>query len=225
MKTAIQPCLKYRRSRQPREGELWAPVSDVEKLPARIFGLTRRRCSVTGAIAQVLLVLIWAISLSAQQQECPDIPLPTLNAPTEKICHTAHIILYDTTNRIPRLVAYELTPERTLGCLPRQSKFHAEGPSAKPGEYKKLRVRLGPYDAGRRLRTLFPRLVPQPEGHAPRVCEALRDSLNLLSLRNVTRLTARTRCEEYHSSHLQKAPSCPLRRTYSQTTRGESCVK
>ncbi len=102
---------------------------------------SRRRCSAAFAVG--LLTLLWAFSLSAQPQECPNIPLPKVNVPTEKICHTGYIVLYDTENRLPRLVAYELTPERTLGCLPRQSRFHAEGPSAKPGEYRSSGYDLG----------------------------------------------------------------------------------
>lgn len=74
--------------------------------------------------------------------ECPKIPVPAI-AGTEKICHAAYVSLYDARIHEPRLVAYELTGEHSLGCLPRASGFHAEGDTAKPAEYDASGYDLG----------------------------------------------------------------------------------
>ena len=70
----------------------------------------------------------------AAAAECPSIPVPVV-AGAQKVCHAAYISLYDARLKVPRLVAYELTGPHTLGCVPRANGFHAEPPSARPGEY------------------------------------------------------------------------------------------
>jgi endonuclease G len=79
--------------------------------------------------------LLLPARLPAATKECPNIPLPQVEAQTEKICETAYVSLYDAVLHSPRLVAYELTAKHTLGCLPRKANFHSEGPSAKASEY------------------------------------------------------------------------------------------
>jgi endonuclease G len=86
---------------------------------------------------------LFLASLVAVATDCPNIPLPHVTADTVKICHTAYISLYDVKAHVPRVVAYELTREQSLGCLPRASGFHAEGPSAKPSEFVGTHQDLG----------------------------------------------------------------------------------
>jgi hypothetical protein len=91
----------------------------------------------------LLFILLFVGSFAHCQTTCPDLPLPTLQADTVKVCHTGYISLYDTKARVPRLVIYELTRERSLGCLPRKANFHSEGQSAKPTDYKNSGYDLG----------------------------------------------------------------------------------
>jgi len=82
-----------------------------------------------------IICMLFMASLRATATGCPDIPLPTVKAETVKTCYTAYVSLYDVKERVPRVVAYELTREHTLGCEPRATGFHAVPQSAKPSEY------------------------------------------------------------------------------------------
>ncbi len=89
------------------------------------------------------LALFILLSAAFALAACPDVPLPTVDAKTVQVCHTAYASLYDADAHVPRVVAYELTAKHTLGCLARAAGFHAEGPSAKPSEYNGTGYDLG----------------------------------------------------------------------------------
>jgi endonuclease G len=84
-------------------------------------------------------LILPALSLAT---DCPSIPLPAVSG-TEKVCHAGYAALYDSGLHVPRVVAYELTGKKTLGCVPRASGFHAELDSAKPAEYDASGYDLG----------------------------------------------------------------------------------
>ena len=51
---------------------------------------------------------------------------PTTNAPTTIICHTGYVSAVDDASLVPRWVAYSLTAQHSLGCLPRPDNFHVD---------------------------------------------------------------------------------------------------
>lgn len=73
---------------------------------------------------------------------CPNIAVPAV-AGTKQVCHDAYIALYDEQWHVPRLVAYELTAQQSLGCLPRKPNFHKEEGTASPDDYNKSGYDLG----------------------------------------------------------------------------------
>lgn len=90
-----------------------------------------------------LFLLALLCSAAAFAAECPNVPLPAVAAGVEKTCEKAYVSLYDAKLHVPRVVAYELTSQRTLGCLPRRGSFHSEGSSAKPSAFLNSGYDLG----------------------------------------------------------------------------------
>lgn len=89
----------------------------------------------------IIVSLALALSLCCGAQ-CINVPTPAVSG-TEKVCHKAYTIFYDSKLEIPRLVVYELTGPHSLGCIPRASGFHSELDSAKPDAYSGTGYDLG----------------------------------------------------------------------------------
>ena len=122
------------------------------------MGKLMRLMSEASAAAALLLILaLHAHAGNQQQQAIPtgidcNAPLPygepKVQGTIQKICHPYYTSYYDVNLKGPRLVAYRLTGEQSLGCLPRKSSFHGDEqlPSAarqNPGAYLNTGFDLG----------------------------------------------------------------------------------
>jgi endonuclease G len=84
---------------------------------------------------KLLSILLLAISLNALAEQVPALPMAAclVEAPygfpsskkqdTSLICRTAYALEHDNKAKIPVWVSYTLTPEHSIGCLPRVNAF------------------------------------------------------------------------------------------------------
>lgn len=98
-------------------------------------------------IRTFLALLLLAVASQAQASPldgCPSVPIPGMPTPYTAtllpVCHKAYAALIDPVAKVPRVVAYTITRDLTLGCLPRGAGFHPEEQlppyaRARPGDY------------------------------------------------------------------------------------------